>query len=211
MRLLKIFLFLSLFIASSAHAQIGWTLEECQEHWGRESRMDLPSEAYVFDGGRPRPIPGREEDEEDSIQPSKFKITKRVTFDFDQGKVKDISYLAYGNIADDADDAGMKKLIVGTWSLGELEDYNSRFTTYQEDGTVLMEVHNFEMKWDVKNGELIETPLPDGASTDRMIWPGKLEATLLQVNVFTILFLTNHEFLVREKSAHTQAYIFMSR
>jgi hypothetical protein len=107
-------------------------------------------------------------------------------------------------------DAQMKALIVGTWSLGEGEDYNSRYITYQDDGTVLMGVHNYEMKWDVKNGELIETPLPDGASTDHVIWPDKLVAALLQVDVSTILFLTNHEFLVREKSA-PQAYILMTR
>jgi hypothetical protein len=94
--------------------------------------------------------------------------------------------------------------------LGEGEDYNSRYITYQDDGTVLMGVHNYEMKWDVKNGELIETPLPDGASTDHVIWPDKLVASLLQVNVSTILFLTDHEFLVRKKSA-PQAYILMTR
>ena len=106
-----------------------------------------------------------------------------------------------------ANDAKMKERIVGTWSLGDKEDYNSRYTTFEADGTVLMGVHNYEMKWDIKDGELIETPDPD--AQDRTIWPSLTSQSVKRINVFAILFLTKYELLLQD--AKDKSYIFMSR
>jgi hypothetical protein len=99
-------------------------------------------------------------------------------------------------------DAEMKALIVGTWSLGEREDYNSRYITYQEDGTELIGVHNFTVKWDVKNGELIENDDPNAFEARRVL---KDHPEV----IYTILFLTKHELLVQEEKG--KRYTFMYR
>ena len=105
-----------------------------------------------------------------------------------------------------AGDRQLKALIVGTWTWSE-GDENPTMITYQTDGVELVGRHNYEMKWEVKNGELIETPDPD--AQDRTIWPSSTSQLAKRINVYAILFLTKHEFLIREKSAGS--YIFMSR
>jgi hypothetical protein len=102
-----------------------------------------------------------------------------------------------------ADDAKLKALIAGTWSLGEMEDYNSRYITYQEDGTELIGVHNFTVKWDVKNGELIESDDPNGFEARRAL---KDHPDV----IYTILFLTKHELLLQD-TKDKSIYQFMSR
>ena len=106
-----------------------------------------------------------------------------------------------------ANDAKMKERIVGTWSLGDKEDYNSRYTTFEADGTMLIGVHDFRMKWDIKDGELIETPDPD--AQDRTIWPSLTSQSVKRINVFTILILTKHKLLFQDKS--DKSHTFMSR
>jgi hypothetical protein len=65
--------------AANAKAQIGWTLDQCRKHWGRESSVEHPyldeshtttSTTYIFDS----------------------KIRKEVSFD-QQGKVNDVFYI----------------------------------------------------------------------------------------------------------------------
>jgi hypothetical protein len=67
--------------AGSAHAQIGWTLDQCRKHWGRENRIEhwsvdesqtTTEPAYIFGFGS--------------------NLEKEVTLD-SQGKVKDIFYV----------------------------------------------------------------------------------------------------------------------
>jgi hypothetical protein len=80
-----------------AHAQIGWTLDQCRKHWGQESITIYHGEAltgepltttiYSFDSGS--------------------KIEKEVTFDA-QGKVNDVFYI--GATAADADWVPMLKI-----------------------------------------------------------------------------------------------------
>src|SRR4029077_4259184 len=102
-------------------------------------------------------------------------------------------------------DAELKALIVGTWTCSG-GDYDSRYTTYQEDGVELVGVHNYRMKWEVKDGELVEIESPEAAGIAPSEWEEKSAGYLY---VYTILFLTKHELLVQDKKS--KIYTFMSR
>jgi hypothetical protein len=76
----NLLLLMLMVIASNAHAQIGWAIDQCRKHWGRESRIEHPYldeshtttfTAYIFGA--------------DS------KIEKQVTFD-QRLKVDDVWY-----------------------------------------------------------------------------------------------------------------------
>jgi hypothetical protein len=80
--MLKFFLVLWLgFMADAAHAQIGWTLDQCRKHWGREGKdsvevLDPGGKTYEFG-------------KEDGI---------RVDVALDgQDRVKDVFYMSPGN------------------------------------------------------------------------------------------------------------------
>jgi hypothetical protein len=106
-----------------------------------------------------------------------------------------------------ADAAKMKALIVGTWSLSETGDYNSKYTTFQEDGTMLVGVHNVRMKWEIKNGVLTEFDTPETEGVPRDQWLGKGGGYWYH---YTILFLTKHELLLQD-TKDKSIYEFMSR
>jgi hypothetical protein len=81
MKILLLVLTVASFSLANTHAQIGWTLDQCRKHWGRESSIEhyyldeshtTTSTTYVFGS----------------------KIRKEVTLD-QQGKVNDASYLEY--------------------------------------------------------------------------------------------------------------------
>ena len=68
-------------VAGNAHVQIGWTLDQCRKHWGRENRIEswwvdelqtTTEPAYIFGSGS--------------------NLEKEVNLD-SQGKVKDIFYV----------------------------------------------------------------------------------------------------------------------
>jgi hypothetical protein len=87
-----------------------------------------------------------------------------------------------------ADDAKMKKLIVGTWT-----DVCDRATViFQSDGKWIGVGDDTE-KWDVQGGKFIEIrPAPETALA------------------YSIHFLTKREFLAREDS-HGQGYMVLMR
>jgi hypothetical protein len=101
-----------------------------------------------------------------------------------------------------AGDRQMRALLVGTWSLGETEEY----TTFQEDGTMLAGVHNVRMKWEVKDGVLTEIDTPEIEGVDPSEWQGKSGGYWYS---YAILFLTKHELLLQDTKYKT--YTFMSR
>jgi hypothetical protein len=70
--LLILMVLASVAMAGDAHAQIGWTLDQCRKHWGQESSIKhSDTTAYIFG--------------------SDSKIEKQVTFD-QQRKVNDVWY-----------------------------------------------------------------------------------------------------------------------
>jgi hypothetical protein len=66
--------------ANYAHAQIGWTLDQCWKHWGLESSVEHP---YLDESHTTTSI--------DYIFGSDSKIEKQVSFD-QQRKVNDVWY-----------------------------------------------------------------------------------------------------------------------
>jgi hypothetical protein len=81
---MKKMLLMLMALASVAHAQIGWTLDQCRKHWGRESSIEHPylddsltttGTTYVF-----------------GFLDSGSKIQKQVALDA-AGKVNDIYYI----------------------------------------------------------------------------------------------------------------------
>jgi hypothetical protein len=72
---MKKMLLILMVLASAANAQIGWTLDQCRKHWGRESISHLDGVNTIYKFGS--------------------KIEKNVIFD-EGGKVKDVYYLYLG-------------------------------------------------------------------------------------------------------------------
>jgi hypothetical protein len=95
-------------------------------------------------------------------------------------------------------DAELKALISdGAWNYDDCR--HGKEFTYVPGGLLRIEIEgSAEMRWDIKNGELIETDLP-GADPN----------TAPAQDVLTILFLTKHELLVQNK--RDKSYLFMSR
>jgi hypothetical protein len=90
-----------------------------------------------------------------------------------------------------AGDAEMKALLVGGYWIGE-SGCRSRTFTFQSDGKWIVEPDG-DSKWDVKGGKL-------------MVIESEPEST----HAYTILFLSEHEFLARpDDEGH--GYLFFTR
>jgi hypothetical protein len=123
-------------LAGNAHAQIGWTLDQCRKHWGRESSIErtTTSTTCIFVS----------------------KIEKEVTLD-QQGKVNDISYF------EQEEEDGLLKIpvllameegVIWETDTDENEAHTSRnkFWLGKKDGVVVFHAryflgHNEEGKW----------------------------------------------------------------
>jgi hypothetical protein len=107
--------------------------------------------------------------------------------------------LMVASVASARSDSVLKDLIVGEpWNYDDCR--HGKEFTYHPNGILEIEIEGYgEMKWDIKNGELIETNLP-GADPDKA--PAE--------TVSNILFLTKHELLVQDKKDKT-SYHFMYR
>jgi hypothetical protein len=99
--------------------------------------------------------------------------------------------LVAGNVAM-ANDAEMKKLLVGTWTA----DCTLSTVVYKSDGTVVYNLDGRDVveKWDVKDGALLETDYGTG-----------------RMDYFKILFLTKHEWLMLGMTPHSKGYFFYWR
>ena len=131
-------------IAGNAHAQIGWTLEQCRKHWGRETITiyhgetltgePLTTTTYGFDSGS--------------------KIEKEVTLDA-TGKVNDVFYIAA------ADGAGLLKIakllereegVIWLIDPDESQTYRHAYWIGFKDGVAVFHARYFFGKRDV-NGD----------------------------------------------------------
>jgi hypothetical protein len=121
---------LTLMIASlslaNAHSQIGWTLEQCRKHWGRE--ISSPFTTYSF---------GSED----------VGIYKEVTLD-SQGKVNDVMYTSngggrYDNKPSLLDIPGL--LAIETGIIWE-KDPDSRCLLGKKDGVIVFHARYFSGK-----------------------------------------------------------------
>ena len=102
-------------------------------------------------------------------------------------------------------DTVLKDLIAaGTWSLDTCR--HGKEYTYYQDGTLRIEIEgSAKMKWDIKDGELIEIDTPGTEGIDPTKWEGKGCGYLY---VYTILFLTKHELLVQDQKDKTYRFMY---
>jgi hypothetical protein len=120
-------------MADDAHAQIGWTLDQCRKHWGRESSIEhtTTSTTYIFDS----------------------KIRKEVTFD-QQGKVNSVWYSSHGGDSGGARSSLLKvpALLAReegvTWERDPEESYTSRHEYWigKKDGVTVFHARYFSGK-----------------------------------------------------------------
>jgi hypothetical protein len=92
-----------------------------------------------------------------------------------------------------ADDAKMKALITGIW---RSECDSSDITEYKSDGTVTFKFNGTDVveKWDVKDGDLLQT-----------------DSSIQRLTYFKILFLTKREWLMLGMTVHAKGYVFYWR
>ncbi len=123
----RILLTLTTFVSFSfgnAHAQIGWTLDQCRKHWGRENTSHPHGKTEYKFGS---------------------KIEKIVTFD-QQGKVNDVLYLANWNMLKIPILLAMEEGI--TWEIDPDIERTSRYEFWigKKDGVIILYARYFISK-----------------------------------------------------------------
>jgi hypothetical protein len=123
---MKRLLLILMVLAGAAHAQIGWTIEQCRKHWGRENNSYLYETNTVYRFGS--------------------KIEKEVIFD-EGGKVKDVTYSVLGGWGVLKVPALLAREEGVTWERDpDRDNWRAQYWIGKKDGVVLFHARYYNGK-----------------------------------------------------------------